>query len=353
MIRRARIGIIGGGRIGQMHARNLSARTDVEKVVLLGRDASRTAKAAAALGADLQADGGHRGAIAQRTGEVAEIEVRTFATEACTDLDGLIVATPTATRLQVVEAAAGAGVPLLVEKPLALSLRDQHHLLRLLEEAHVPCMVGFQRRFDPGYRALREAVRSGRLGPLRAIIAINGDYLDADEAFVPTSGGMWRDQAIHDFDILPWLTGEEAVSVWATSGVLNNPMYERYGDVDTGTAVVTFASGLQATVLCGRNLGSGQETRTEIHGTSGAVGTGLGRHSTVRSVDEAPAAGAGVAAKDSAARFADAFANEIEAFLDLVDGRGHNESPAKESPNSLRLALAVEESCRTGQPVDL
>lgn len=311
-----RIGVVGAGRMGRLHARTLSSLPEVAEVVLLGRK---------------------------------ESEAPTFSREACVDLDGLVIATPTDTHFEIIEVAAGLGVPLLVEKPLAMSVDEQLRIIETVERAGVACMVGFQRRFDPGYRELRERLRSGSLGRLRGVTSINGDHHHAHEAFIPTSGGMWIDQAIHDFDILPWLLDDYVTDVWAYSAVLEEPMYRRHGDVDTGTAMLRFSSGLVATVFCGRKVGGGQENRTEVYGTQASMGAGLHSLSAVLSTDPSEASLASAPYGDAQARFYEAYVGQDQAFLDLILGQGDSMSPIHDSVYSLRLAIAVETACQTGQ----
>ncbi|MCT1606535.1 Gfo/Idh/MocA family oxidoreductase [Nesterenkonia massiliensis] len=305
-----RIGVIGAGRMGRIHAEGFAGHEEVESVVMIGRER----------GPDVYAG-----------------------------LDGLVLAASTTAHPELVEEAAALGVPLLIEKPLASTVTLQQELIELLEEHGTVCMMGYHRRFDPAHRRLREKVTSGELGAVRGAVAVSHDYLDAEEAFIPRSGGLWRDLAVHDFNALAWVLDDRVVSVRAHAAA-HNPLYRRYGDADTGAAVLTFSSGAVATLFCGRNISSGQESRLEVHGTEGSAAAGGAPLSRTVSVEAgAPSAGSG--ARDSFERFPDAYRREREEFIRLIRGGRGTVSPPQACLEALRTAEAVEESAATGREV--
>ncbi|SJN37754.1 Myo-inositol 2-dehydrogenase [Microbacterium esteraromaticum] len=334
-----RIGVIGLGRMGMAHAANLAHHPGVDTVVLFGRDPGRVDAAASALTES-----------PSRTGEV---EVAAGGVEtAITGLDGLVVATTTATHSQFARLAAHSGVPSLVEKPLALDLDELTALSAELDALDAPVMVGFHRRYDTGYRRLRQRVEEGDAGTLRLVRGTSHDHRPLPLGYIPVSGGVWRDLLIHDFDIVPWITGERVVAVEAFASVLDEPEYARHGDADTAVAVLTLESGAFAVLSGTRRNGAGQDVRTEVYGTRGTFEAGLDSRTPVVSTEpgvEPPSA----THDDFTDRFASAFRNEIDHFVRMASGEAGNLTPPGEGLSSLRIAMAAEESVRSGRQVAL
>lgn len=337
-----KIGVIGAGRMGRLHAAHFLVHEHVESVVLIGRDSQRVKAALQSVSTGVQTQTGTCGP--DRLGHRILGQAGTYA-----DLDGLVLATSTSAHPSLLREIAGLGVPLLIEKPLAATVAEQQDLIHLLEEKQTPCMMGYHRRFDPAHERLRGRVLSGELGAPRGAVAVSLDFLDADESFIPGSGGLWRDLAVHDFNALAWVLGDEIVSVRAQAAAYN-AMYERHGDADTGAALLSFASGVSATLICGRNMSSGQETRLEVHGTSGSAAAGGSPQSRTMSL-EPEAVPIDKAARDSFTRFAQAYLRERDAFIDLIRTGKSTASPVRSCLDALRVAEAAEESVQTGREV--
>src|SRR5690242_10259731 len=189
-----RIGVIGVGRIGALHARTLASNPQVPEVVVADADDARARAVAAELGA-----------AAASIDELYGGRV-----------DALVVAAPTATHAGLVHRALDARLPVFCEKPLAPDLDATLAVVEHAERSGTPVQVGFQRRYDPGHQALREAVEDGRLGRLHLVRAVTADPAPPPAAYIATSGGMFRDCHIHDFDSIRFVTGREFVSVYAT-----------------------------------------------------------------------------------------------------------------------------------------
>ncbi|WP_146339701.1 Gfo/Idh/MocA family oxidoreductase [Nesterenkonia sp. NBAIMH1] len=180
---------------------------------------------------------------------------------------------------------------------------------------------------------------------------MNLDYLDADEAFVPLVRGLWRDLAVHDFNALAWIFDDRIVSVSAHSSVAENPMYGRHGDVDTASAVLKFSSGAVATLLCGRRMGWRQETRMEVHGTEGSESTDVAATgSRTHRLDGHEEQGEPFTS--AMTRFKESYLNETDEFVRLVLG-AESTSPPRQCLAALQVALAAEESVRTGRTVEI
>ena len=346
------MGVLGVGRIGRMHAAHLALHPDVATVVLLGRHAERLRNALPQIAGMAVESEQHGSAAHEVTSKLLPRVFRTSAQNLGVDLrmDGLVVATSTDSHTALVTEAAGLGVPLLIEKPLASSDEEQVKLIKTLDESGVQCMMGYHRRFDDDHRRLRRQVQSGALGAPRGAVAVSLDFRDAAESYVPTSGGLWRDLAVHDFNALAWILDEQIVSVSARSGVLANPMYEKHNDVDTASATLTFSSGVVANILCGRHMGWRQETRLEVHGTEGSDSTDAvsrGSRTHVLEGDNAPRK----SFTSSLDRFKKAYINEIDEFVKLAQGLGEVDSPPAACLAALRVAQAAEQSSRTGRTV--
>jgi myo-inositol 2-dehydrogenase/D-chiro-inositol 1-dehydrogenase len=345
-----RIGVLGLGRVGVMHARNLAQSSDVDEVVLIGRDQSRldlaTAQVSAALTPGAPAD--IAGALADPGVAPAGISSRVAAlSDALWGLDGLVIATSTETHPDFAVQAAQMGVPVLVEKPLALDLTVLEDTTAKLEDTCTPVMVAFHRRYDPAHRALREKVRSGELGTLRVVTATDHDHTALSPAYIPLSGGIWRDLVIHDFDIIPFVTGDRIVAVTAAGSVLDAPVHGEHGDVDTATALLELASGAIATVSATRRNDAGQDVRLQVFGSAATFATGVDGRTPVTSLESG-----GVQPSEPYRQFIDrfepAFRNEIAAFLGLIDGTHANDTPPRAGVDALRVAIAAAVSVSSG-----
>lgn len=335
-----RIGVAGLGRIGVMHARNLAATAGVDEVVLIGRSRERAEEFRQRV--DLAGLGAGAAPLVAGDGWDAELD----------RLDGVVVATTTSTHPDFARRAARAGVPALVEKPLALDVASLERLADEIEATGSEVMVAFHRRYDPAHQELRRRVGSGELGVVRAVRATGHDHHALPVDYVPVSGGIWHDMLVHDFDSIPWVTGQRVVSVWAAGSVLDAPVHAEHDDVDTALAVLVLESGATATVSGVRRNGAGQDVRLEVFGTRDTAAVGLDARTPVTSAEPgvpAPARGY----EDFAERFAPAFRAEMRAFVDLVAGVGANLTPPREGVVALRIADAAARSLRTGETVSL
>src|SRR5690625_347664 len=333
------IGVIGSGRIGVMHAVNAAKHPGVTKVTLAARNVQRLEEAAQRVRAEIS-DSNTTVAI---TTDVAEL---------LGQVTGVVIATSTPSHPALVRQAVAAHVPVLVEKPLALELDELESLAAELEAQPIPVMVAFQRRYDPAYQAVRKQVAEGRLGTVRGGRAMAHDRRQIDLDYIPHSGGIWRDMVIHEFDAIPWVLGDEVVEVVARGATLEEPTYQRHGDVDTAVVVLNFASGAMVTITSSRRNEAGQDVRLEVFGTKNTIGVGYDECLPVESVDPG-AVDTGERYEDFIARFEGAFEAEMHHFIQVIEGKAENLTPPSAGIASLKIALAAAESVRTGLAVKL
>lgn len=325
-----RIGVVGVGRIGTMHATNLTTLDGVDEVLLLDPLPGRAERVAAVL---------------PGTRDVPDLDTL------LTLSDGVLLATPTATHPALLRAAVAAGVPTLCEKPIASGLDEMRALVDDVEASGVEVLVGFQRRFDPAVAQLHRRVRDGEVGVVYLVRALGNDARPPDPAYLPQSGGIFRDLLIHDLDAVPWLVGEPVVEVYASGSVLVDPAFAAAGDVDNAVAVLRFAGGAHAVLACGRHDPLGYDHRIEVLGSRDCLAVGLDPRTPLTSLEpDGPRAGAD-AYPGFPERFHRAYLAEVAAFTRVVAGVAANPSPVRDSLVSLRLAEACEESRRSGAPV--
>jgi myo-inositol 2-dehydrogenase / D-chiro-inositol 1-dehydrogenase len=326
-----KIALLGAGRIGQSHGSWLAVQPGVDQIVVGDVDPGRAAELAAAIG-----------------GRAATDPI-----EALNGADAAVVATSTNAHASLVSAAVERGIPTFCEKPLALELSETLSLVEQIESAGATVQVGFQRRFDPAYREARRLVESGELGTVYLVRLIAHDHEPPPDAYIPTSGGLFRDSSIHDFDALRWVTGQEVVEIFATGTVRGFPVFERYDDIDTGAAIMTLADGTIAVLGQTRHDPLGYDIRMEIVGSRDAVTVGVGPRTPLRSLEPGVAAPVGPAWPGFLDRFSEAYRDEMLAFLRVARGEIPSPCTARDSLEAMRIAVAAGRSRAEHRPVRL
>ena len=316
-----RIGVLGCGRIGAMHAANIAAHAKAHLAAVYDIDRSAADAVCASTGAPVMASASD-----------------VFTAD---DVDAVLIATATDTHVELLEQAVAAGKPALCEKPIDLSLARVNRCAEAIGGTALPIQIGFVRRFDPGHRAVRDAVRSGEIGELHQVIVTSRDPGLASKAYLKVSGGILRDMTIHDFDMARYILGEEPVEVFATGSRLVAPeLMQTLGDHDTVTVVMTTASGKQAIITNSREAAYGYDQRVEAFGSKGmAVSENRRPHHMVQS---------GKGYTDRAApllhffieRYQEAFDAEIGAFVDAIE----TGQPVSVGFEDGRLALVLAEA---------
>ncbi|WUT00541.1 Gfo/Idh/MocA family oxidoreductase [Streptomyces sp. NBC_00708] len=324
-----RIGLIGTGRIGAFHAGTLAALPAVDRLVLHDAAERQARELAGKLGADWAGD------VDGLLGS---------------GLDGVVIAAPTAVHDTLLRAAAAAGVPVFCEKPIAATLEGTRALLAELAGSGVPLQVGFQRRFDAGYTALRDAVAAGDLGWLHTVRACTADPAPPPAGYLPLSGGIFRDCAVHDFDSVRWVTGREVVEVSATGANRGDSAFAAAGDVDTAVTVLTLDDSTLVSCTATRYNGAGYDVRMEVAGSRSTLATGYGDRSPLRTTtggQPSPAA----PYDGFLSRFHDAYVGEMAAFTEVAAGLRPSPCTGDDALAALLIAEAADRSMRTGRPV--
>lgn len=327
-----KIGLAGTGRIGAFHAKTLAGLESVDELVLFDVDADLAATVAADLGAS--------------TAPSVEALLGS-------GLDGFVITTGTHTHAELLRAGLTAGVPTFCEKPVAGDLAGSIELARLAAGSPVPVHVGFQRRFDRGYRMLRDAVREGRLGFVHSIRAATHDQSPPHPSFIPTSGGLFRDCSVHDFDILRFVTGAEVRQVYAVGANKGEPFFTEGGDVDTAAAVLTLDDDTLVIVSATRYNGGGHDVRMEVHGSAGALAVGLDDSLAFHSAEPGVTFPPGPQHRSFMERFEPAYRAELEAFVAVARGELTSPCTVADALQAFRTAEACDRSLRTGLPVPL
>ncbi|MDJ1132836.1 Gfo/Idh/MocA family protein [Streptomyces iconiensis] len=327
-----RIGLIGTGRIGTLHARTLSAHPEVTELVVTDADAMRAVEVAAALDAT---------------------SVPTVSDLFSLDIHAVVIASATASHAELIRTAAAHGLPVFCEKPIALDLQGTREALRAVEAAGTLLQIGFMRRFDAGYVAARQAVLTGRLGRLHTVRALTSDPAPPPAAYLPHSGGLYRDCLVHDFDAVRWVTGREIVSVYATGSDAGPAMFREAGDVDTAAALLTLDDGTLCTATATRVNGAGYDVRMELAGELDQFAVGLDARTPITSLEPGAPPPPDKPWPGFLDRFGPAYEAEIAAFVRVLRDEIPNPCDGEEALAALLAAEACEESRSTGRPVAL
>ncbi|MET8471518.1 Gfo/Idh/MocA family oxidoreductase [Streptomyces sp. NPDC006422] len=316
-----RIGLIGTGRIGTFHAGVLERYREVGSLVVTDAEPARAV------------------ALADRIGATAAPSVDEIFTWG---VDALVITAATSAHADLIARAARAGLPVFCEKPIALDLPGTLAALAEVDAAGTVLQLGFQRRFDAGYTAARAAVREGGLGRLHTVRAMTSDPAPPPAAYLPLSGGLYRDCLIHDFDMVRWVTGREVVEVYATGSDAGPAMFREAGDVDTAAALLTLDDGTLVTATSTRCNGAGYDVRMELSGERDTVVVGLDDRTPVTSTEPEGPPAATKPWPGFLERFAPAYEAELKAFVDVARGERPNPCDGHEALHALRIAEACE-----------
>ncbi|MBM3599211.1 MAG: inositol 2-dehydrogenase [Alphaproteobacteria bacterium] len=318
----------GAGRIGAIHAANVASRSDVRLKYIIDVNAA----AAGALARK------HGASVGDQAAALADKEV-----------NAVIIASATDTHAELAMASARAGKAIFCEKPIDLSLARVDQCLAVVAAAKVPMFVGFNRRFDPSFAALRRDLRAGRIGKVEQVIITSRDPGLPPVEYLKVSGGLFRDMTIHDFDMARWLLGEEPVEVHAMASVLVDPQVKAVGDIDSAMVTMRTASGALCHINNSRRAVYGYDQRIEVFGSAGMLQAGNRTPTTISHWGK-DAISADKPLYFFLERYAEAYAVELNHFVDVVQGKAQPEVGAEDGRRALVLAEAAYESLKSGRP---
>ena len=306
-----RIVVVGAGRMGVIRAEDLAADGRVDEIVISNRNPARAAALAARVGAT------------------------TVPWGEWPDADAYSVTTATDTHADLLGQLVPRGKPLLVEKPLAMTLEETDDLIAMAQD--ITMQIGFQRRFDAGIRRVKHAIESGALGVLYTLTLTAHDIAPGTPDFIAGSGGTFRDMLVHDLDLARWLGDAEIATVYATGTVRHHPDYAAADDFDVVTASLTLANGVPVLISGTRHDPAGHDIRVEAFGSQDSITAGLNARTPLRAADDdeqrlvGDYLSGGARQADPYAGFMDrfraAFTAETSAFVDVVRGERANPCP--------------------------
>jgi myo-inositol 2-dehydrogenase/D-chiro-inositol 1-dehydrogenase len=326
------IALIGAGRIGQIHARNIARHpgAKLRSITDVNQDAAR--KLAQELGAEASTD--PKKAIQDPA------------------VNAVVICSPTDTHAELIEVAAKAGKAIFCEKPIDLSLERVDRCLETVRKAGVTMMIGFNRRFDVNFAAVKKGIGDGRIGKLETLIITSRDPGPPPIGYIKQSGGLFRDMMIHDFDMARWLLGEAPIEIYAVASNLVDPEIGKAGDIDTAMVVMKTKSGAIAQISNSRRAVYGYDQRIEAFGSKGMLQAGNQVGNTVTFSGEP-----GVASEKPLhfflERYDQAYRAELQHFIECCLGKAKPETSIEDGRNAIALAEGAVQSLKTGQPVKL
>ena len=326
-----KIGLLGAGRIAGVHAAAISQNPQSKLVAISDFYPELADKLARQFDAVM------------RTNEdiIADPEI-----------DAVLIATPTDTHSDLIEAATAAGKAVLCEKPVDLSLERARACLHNSAPSGVPVMVGFNRRFDPNFAALKASLEAGDIGKAELLSITSFDPAPPPVSYIKTSGGLFRDMMIHDFDMANFIMGEAPISVMATASCVVDPEIGAAGDVDTAVVTLSYADGRIAVIKNSRRAAYGYDQRVELLGAQGLLqAQNMLENTVVKSTDKGV-----TGAKPTyffLERYMAAYAAEWASFVDAVTNGTALPVTLSDGIDALAMAEAATRSAQSAMPVKL
>ena len=326
------VAILGAGRISHVHARAVG-EVGARLVAVYDVVTAAAEKLAARFG--------------------GSVEQSVEAILARSEVDAVIIATPTDTHVDYIIRCAEAGKAVLCEKPLAASVAEAQRCIDQVGHLRQVIQIGFNRRFDPSHHALQRALAAGEIGALEQLIITSRDPSPPPAEYLARSGGLFQDMTIHDFDMARWLLQEPVTSLYAQGSCLVDPAIGALGDIDTATVVLRTASGKQCTILNSRRAVYGYDQRIEAHGEKGMLLSGNHYETSLLRFTHTSAGAPTALQHFFLDRYADSYRLELADFLDAVETGCPASVSLQDGLEALRLAEAAQRSLALGQPVTL
>jgi myo-inositol 2-dehydrogenase/D-chiro-inositol 1-dehydrogenase len=326
-----KIGLLGAGRIGNVHAKSITSHAKSQLVAVSDVNMAAAEKLAATYGAQARST---EDILADKT------------------IDAVLIATSTDTHSNLIEAATQAGKAVLCEKPVDLSLARAQACQASVASSGKPVMIGFNRRFDPNFAALKRALDAGEIGKPELLSITSFDPAPPPVSYINVSGGLFRDMAIHDFDMACWIFGAAPVSVSAVGTSIVDPAIGKAGDVDTAVITLRFADGRMAVIKNSRRAVYGYDQRLELLGSTGLLQAGNVLENTITKVTT----GGATSAKPEfffLERYMRAYEAEWSAFIASLDSGAALPVTLQDGVTALAVAEAATLSHQRGVPVAL
>lgn len=333
-MKKIRIGIIGAGRIGKIHADNLLRHPQAE---------------IAAIG-DLFA-GDELNEWAKQRG-IPVVTRNSDDIIGDPSIDAVFICSSTDTHVPLIKQAAGQGKHIFCEKPVSMDIRQTEEALEAVRLAGVKLQVGFNRRFDHNYRRIREHVNAGAIGDVQLVKITSRDPAPPSEEYIGSSGGMFMDMMIHDFDMARYLSGLEVEEVYAQGGVLIDPVFGKHGDVDTAIVTLRFAGGAFGVIDCSRKASYGYDQRAEVFGSKGSAAT-ANDHPNTAVLSTAEGIWSDKPLYFFLERYEAAYRDEIERFVDCLVRGEALPVDGRDGAAAEKIALAAKLSLQRNRPVKL
>ena len=326
------VGIIGAGRIGRVHAETLAFRLPETQIVAI-TDINREAAEAVAARCNISS-------VVKSSAEI----IGNAQTEA------VLICSPTPTHADLIVAAAQAGKHIFCEKPIAHSLREIDLSLAAVEKAGVQLQVGFNRRFDANFARVRKAVATGEIGVPSLMHIISRDPAPPAISYIRTSGGIFADMTIHDFDMARFLIGDEVEEIYTTAGVMVDPEIGLAGDLDTALVVLRFRNGVIGTIDNSRRAAYGYDQRVEILGSKGKIAT-ENCYPNEAVISSGDAVYRDLPLNFFMERYTESFAAELRSFVHAIREKQPIEVNGMDGRIPVQMAIAARKSYDEHRPV--
>jgi myo-inositol 2-dehydrogenase / D-chiro-inositol 1-dehydrogenase len=334
MANKLRLGIIGAGRIGRVHAETIQFRIPNAEVIAISDVRIEAARQAAA---DFGIAGVHE--------DYHEILNNPA-------VQGVVICSSTDTHSRIIEEAAAAGKHIFCEKPVDLTLAKIDSALEAVKKAGVKFQVGFNRRYDPNFKRIADLVREGRIGEPQLVRITSRDPGPPPAEYVKVSGGMFLDMTIHDFDMARFVIGDEVEEVYAVGRNLIDPAIKAAGDVDTAVVTLKYKNGAIATIDNSRKAAYGYDQRLEVFGSKGAL-VASNDQPTRTQIWDNEAQKADLPLHFFLQRYTESYVGELKEFVDCVQGDRQPSCSGKDGLMAVVLGMAALRSHQENRPVKL
>jgi len=328
-----KVGIIGAGRIGQVHADTLVTRVPSAEVVAIADIYEESAKSAS-----------EKYGIPDYTTDPSEI-IRSGA------IDAVVICSSTDTHTQFIIESAQAGKQIFCEKPIAHDLSEIDAALKIVADEGVKLQIGFNRRFDTNHMRLKQAITNGEIGEPHTLTIISRDPAPPPIDYIKVSGGLMMDMMIHDFDMCRFLLGE-VVEVYAMGDVKVDPAIGEAGDIDTAKVMLKFESGVIGTIENSRQAVFGYDQRVEVFGSGGAASTG-NWHANAVTISDSSSVRRDKPMHFFMDRYIDSYANEMIAFVNAIENGNDVPVVGNDGRVPVVMAMAGMLSMKENRPVKL